>query len=120
MTYADKQSGKNWSVQVKGASFRSFIRFVLFIVRERQTLRRFFMTVLEARMVDATHLELSEPVDLPPGRKLVVSVVAADEDFDERRQWSTVSEASLQTAYSDSEPDYSLDLIKKRNLEYER
>ena len=76
------------------------------------------MTVLEARMVDATHLELSEPVDLPPGRKLVVSMVEVDEEIDERRQWLMASEAVLQTAYSDSEPDYPLNLLKERNPEY--
>ncbi len=62
------------------------------------------MTVLEARMVDATHLELAEPVDLPPGRKLVISVVEVAEEPDERRHWLAASEATLQAAYSDSEP----------------
>ncbi len=75
------------------------------------------MTVLEARMIDATHLELSEPVDLPPGRKLVVSVVEADESCGERQQWLAASEAGLQDAYGDSEPDYSVDLIKEPNPE---
>ena len=78
------------------------------------------MTVLEARMIDATHLELSEPVDLPTGQKLVVSVVEANESFDERSQWLAASEAALQGAYSDSEPDYSLDQIKEPNPEYDR
>ncbi len=77
------------------------------------------MTVLEARMVDATHLELSEPVDLPPGRKLVISVVEADEEFDERKQWLAASEDNLRAAYADSEPDYSLDLLRDRNPEFE-
>jgi hypothetical protein len=40
ITHADKQSGKNWTVRMKGASFKSLIRWLLFIVRERQTLRR--------------------------------------------------------------------------------
>ncbi len=75
------------------------------------------MTVLEARMIDATHLELSEPVDLPPGRKLVVSVVEADESSGERQRWLAASEAGLQDAYGDSEPDYSVDLIKEPNPE---
>ncbi len=78
------------------------------------------MTILEARMIDATHLELSEPVDSPAGRKLVVSVVEADESFEERRQGLAASEAGLQGAYSDSEPDYSVDLIKEPNPEYDR
>ena len=78
------------------------------------------MTVLEAKMIDATHLELSEPVDLPVGRKLLVSVVEVDENLGERRQWLAASEASLQKAYSDSEPDYSLDWVKEPNPEYDR
>ncbi len=78
------------------------------------------MTVLEARMIDATHLELSEPVDLPAGRKLVVSVVEADENLDERGPWLAASEAGLQDAYSNSEPDYSLDQVKEPNPEYDR
>ncbi len=73
------------------------------------------MTVLEARMIDATHLELSEPVDLPAGRKLVVSVVEAGESFDDRRQWLAASAAGLQDAYGDSEPDYSLDQVREPN-----
>lgn len=78
------------------------------------------MTILEARMIDATHLELSEPVDLPPGRKLVVSVVEVGEEYDERSQWLAASESTLRAAYSDSEPDYSLELLKDRNPEFER
>lgn len=78
------------------------------------------MTVLEARMIDATHLELSEPVDLPAGRKLVVSVVEAGESFDERRQWLAASEASLEGAYGETEPDYSMDQVKEPNPEYDR
>ncbi len=78
------------------------------------------MTILEARMVDPTHLELAEPVDLPAGRRLVVSVVEVDDGPCERRQWLGASEATLQTAYCDSEPDYPLDLLKEPNPEYER
>jgi len=78
------------------------------------------MTVLEARMVDSTHLELAEPVGLPAGRKLIISVVEADQTPEERQQWLAASEATLRSAYSESEPDYSLDLLKQRNPEYRR
>ena len=78
------------------------------------------MTVLEARMVDATHLELSEPIDLPPGRRLVVSGLEADEQVEERQGWLAASEESFLAAYSDSEPEYSLDLVKEPNPEYDR
>ncbi len=64
-------------------------------------------------MIDATHLELSEPEDLPPGCKVVFSVMKVDETSGERQQWLAASEAGLQDAYGDSEPDYSVDLIKE-------
>ncbi len=76
------------------------------------------MTVLEARMVDATHLELAEPIDLPPGRRLVVSVLETAELVDDRKEWLAASGETLRAAYSDSEPEYSLDLIKEPNPEY--
>ncbi len=60
-------------------------------------------------MIDATHLELAEPVDLPAGRKPVLSLVDAEQDYDERQQWLAASEGGLQEAYSDSEPEYFLD-----------
>ncbi len=78
------------------------------------------MTLLQARLIDSTHLELAEPVDLPAGRKLLVSVVETDDEHDEHQQWLASSEATLRTAYSDAEPDYSLDLIKEPNPEYRR
>ncbi len=71
------------------------------------------MTLLEARIIDATHLELAEPVDLPAGRRLVVSLVDAEPDDGERQQWLAASEAGLQDAYSDFEPEYSLDQVKE-------
>ncbi len=76
------------------------------------------MTVLAARMVDATHLELAEPIDLPPGRRLVVSVLEAAELVDDRKEWLAASGETLRAAYSDSELEYSLDLIKEPNPEY--
>ncbi len=78
------------------------------------------MTVREARIIDPTHLDLAEPMDLPAGQKLVVSVVEADDSFDERHQWLAVSGAGLQDAYCSSEPEYSLDQIKEPNPEYDR
>ena len=77
------------------------------------------MTVLEARIVDATHLELTDPVDLPVGSKLIVSVVEIDDEIEARRQWLSASERTLSAAYGDSEPDYPLSLIKEPNPEYE-
>ncbi len=117
-TYADRKSAVEVIRFRDGAASESAAETE---TRGPQNLdRRISMTDLEARMVDPTHLELSEPVDLPRGSKLVVSVVEADDGAEDRQQWLAASAVTLQAAYSDSEPDYSLDLLKERNPEYER
>jgi hypothetical protein len=72
------------------------------------------MSAIRARVIDATHLELSSPLDLPLGHKVVISVTEVPED-DERPQWLAASADSLRSAYGDSEPEYSLALLKERN-----
>jgi hypothetical protein len=65
------------------------------------------MAVLQAKVLDATHLELLEPIALAEGSRVVVSVADADQD-DEHASWLEVSLKGLQAAYGDDEPDYSL------------
>ncbi len=72
------------------------------------------MAVVEAKVVDETHLELAEPIGLPAGRNVVLSVAEADE----RAQWLAASEDSLRAAYGQDEPEYSLDMLKERNPEF--
>jgi hypothetical protein len=47
---------------------------------------------------------------------------AIDEEVqgDEQSDWSFLAQQSLTEAYSPDEPEYSLDLIKEPNPEYER
>ncbi len=75
------------------------------------------MVVVEARVVDPTHLELLEPIEAPLGRKVVVSVRDIGEN-DERELWMTVSERGLLSAYGESEPEYSVDMVREPNPEF--
>ena len=67
---------------------------------------------------DGEHILLDEPFELEPNTELIVAITyrALSE---EREDWSRLSLESLERAYSDDEPDYSLDLIKEANPEYE-
>ncbi len=75
------------------------------------------MVVLEARVVDSTHLELSRPIDTPLGRKVVISVTEAKKDMDEHALWLAASAEGLRSAFGDSEPEYTLDMVKEPNPE---
>jgi len=50
--------------------------------------------------------------------ELVVTVISKSLN-EERENWARLSLESSATVYSDDEPDYSLDLIKEANPEYE-
>ena len=77
------------------------------------------MTILQARILDSTHLELLEPVDLPRGREITVTVSDRDETIDdERTQWHAASANGLADAYGPSEPEYSFDMLKERNPDF--
>ena len=42
-----------------------------------------------------------------------------DEEIKEREEWYKFAAANLARAYSDDEPEYTLDMIKEPNPEYE-
>ena len=77
------------------------------------------MIILKARVVDPTHLELSEPIEASEGRSVLVSITESDETDTEREEWLAASESGLQKAYGDSEPDYPASMIKEPNPDYE-
>ena len=60
---------------------------------------------------------LDEPFELKPNMRLIVTVL--NEEDDEREDWRILAKQSLARAYSDDEPEYSLDSIKELNPEYE-
>jgi hypothetical protein len=76
------------------------------------------LALVEAKVVDSTHLELSKPIDTPRGRTVLVSVAESDEEDLERRGWLDSSTASLQSAYIESEPEYPLSMLRESNPDY--
>ena len=76
---------------------------------ETKTLRAHF---------DGSQILLDEPFELEPNMELIITVLPKSSD-EEREDWRRLSLESLAPAYSDDEPEYSLDLIKEANPAYE-
>jgi hypothetical protein len=66
---------------------------------------------------DGEQIRLDEPFELKPGTPLTVTVWP--EEDSEREDWTRLSLRSLENAYGENEPEYSLDMIKRPNPEYE-
>ncbi len=77
------------------------------------------MIVVDARVVDATHLELTQPINVPRGRKVTVSLAQPEPEHDEHAEWAALGANTLSAAYGDSEPEYTLDLIVDANPEFQ-
>jgi hypothetical protein len=69
---------------------------------------------------DGEHIRLDEPCELEPNTRLLVTVLQEQKLDEEREAWLSLSRRSLENAYGENEPEYSLDLIKEPNPEYER
>lgn len=68
---------------------------------------------------DGSHIVLDERFELEPGTRLIVTVLPKQQP-DEREAWLLLSKKRLENAYGEDEAEYSLDLIKEANPEYER
>ena len=77
------------------------------------------MVLVEAKVVDSTHLELSRPIAARQGLTVFVSVAEPREKDAERQQWLAASASSLQAAYGESEPDYSPSMVRESNPDYQ-
>ncbi len=66
-------------------------------------------------------LEPSEPIDLPEGTQIIVTLNAPAERVKEPEsaEWYALSLQGLNRAYSDDEPEYDLSQIKEFNPDYE-
>ena len=76
------------------------------------------MLRVQARVLDATHLELSEPIRARQGERIVVALPESEGDEGDRAAWLRVSAGTLRAAYGESEPQYGTDSIRERNPEY--
>lgn len=68
---------------------------------------------------DGEQIRLDEPFELEPNTPLTV-IVGDDDTLDaEREDWWFLSSQRLAEAYSEDEPEYSLEMIKEPNPDYE-
>ena len=68
---------------------------------------------------DGVHVQLDEPIELAPGDKLMVTVLPKP-DVEDQDNWLTFSLLNLARAYGEDEPEYTLQMIKELNPDYER
>ena len=76
------------------------------------------MQMIESQVIDATHLELFQPIQMPPHSRIVVAVMASGDILDEREAWFKFAAEQFQAAYGENEPEYTLDMIREPNPEY--
>jgi hypothetical protein len=62
------------------------------------------MRVISAKILDATHLELSQPLQATPGDMIEISVPS--ETDDEMALWHTAAKQHLLDAYADEDAVY--------------
>ena len=70
---------------------------------------------------DGNKIVLDEPLDLEPDAKLIVTVLPDQlaDTVDERTDWQHLAMISIGRAYGDDEPEYTMDMIKEKNPDYE-
>jgi len=76
------------------------------------------MEIREAQVVDSTHLELAQPIQVPPGAKVLVAIGVPKLITEEHQAWIQMSAQRLASAYGPNEPEYSSDRIKTPNPEF--
>ena len=69
---------------------------------------------------DGDKIVLDEPFDMEPNTRLIVTVLPEESSESERVDWANLAMESLERAYGDDEPEYTLDMIKEFNPEYKR
>jgi hypothetical protein len=68
---------------------------------------------------DGEQICLDEPFELEPDTKLIITILPKAQPDGEREGWLLLSKKGLEAAYGENEIEYSLDLIKEPNPEYE-
>ena len=61
---------------------------------------------------DGEHIQLDEPFDLPPDTPLLVTVLLPEAD-NERIAWTAAGQQALARAFGESEPEYTVDDIRR-------
>ncbi len=66
---------------------------------------------------DGERILLDEPVELEPNTRLLVTVLPGRDA--ERESWLRLSGKRLEDAYGEDEEEYSLDMLREVNPDYE-
>jgi hypothetical protein len=78
-------------------------------------------TITLAATFDGERIRLEEDYPLPLNARLLVTVLSesADEEKTFRDFWRQIGAQSLAGAYGPDEPEYTLDMVREPNPEYE-
>ncbi len=76
------------------------------------------MVLVQAKVLDSTHLELVKPITTGCGGKVFLVITEPAMAGAERQQWLDGSSESLSTAYGDSEPEYTPSMVREINPGY--
>ena len=68
---------------------------------------------------DGERICLDEPFDLETDAKLIVTILPKQESDNEHEAWLLLSGQRLEEAYGQNEPEYSSNLLKEVNPNYE-
>lgn len=68
---------------------------------------------------DGEHIRLDVPFELAPDTRLIITVLATEEDPMDREDWLGLAAAGLERAYGEHEPDYSVASLASKNPDYE-
>ena len=77
------------------------------------------MQMIEAQVIDANHLKLLSPLQMPPSSKIMITIIPSEETLSEEQSWLQLSQQGLAMAYGEDEPDYPVHLIKQPNPEFQ-
>jgi len=68
---------------------------------------------------DGDKIVLDEPYELEPDTRLIVTVLPRNQIDPEHEDWLELSKWGLARAYGDDEPEYTIDMVKELNPEYQ-
>jgi len=68
---------------------------------------------------DGEQICLDEPFQLEPDTQLIITVLPKVQPDDEYEAWLLLSGKGLEAAYGENEVEYSLNLIRESNPDYE-
>lgn len=76
------------------------------------------MVLVQANVLDSTHLELVKPITAGRGGKVFLVITDPAITDPERQQWLDGSSETLRNAYGDSEPEYTPSMVRESNPGY--